>query len=139
MDGASSLFVDAGVARRRVILGEFPVLINEALTFMFDSVQQGMKLPVRVVVPQEGAIHTDWGPALLKGAPHPNAARVLMNYYLGQKMQQSFARLGLLPVTTESLPDIDPVIAEAQKSKLLGTTDPTRMNQMLDLAKQIYR
>lgn len=27
-----------------------------------------------------------------------NAARVLMNHYLGQKMQQAFAKLGLLPL-----------------------------------------
>ena len=54
-------------------------------------------------------------------------------------MQQAFAKLGLLPVTTDALPDVDPAIAEIEKSKLLGTTDPERMNQMLDLAKQIYR
>ena len=62
-----------------------------------------------------------------------------MNYYLGQKLQQNFAKLGLLPVTTETFSGVDPAIAEMQKSKLLGTTDPARMNKMLDLAKQIYR
>ena len=94
---------------------------------------------MKFLVPKEGLPYVGYDLALLKNAPHPNAARVLMNYYLGQKMQQAFAKLGLLPVTTEAFPEVDPEIAELQKSKLLGTTDPERMNQMLDLAKQIYR
>ena len=61
-----------------------------------------------------------------------------MEYYLGQRMQQSFANLGLLPVTTDTLSQVDPSVAELEKSKLLGTTDATRMDKMLDLARQIY-
>ena len=54
-------------------------------------------------------------------------------------MQQSFAKLGLLPATTDALPEVDPSVAQIEKSKLLGTTDPERMNAMLALAQQIYR
>jgi iron(III) transport system substrate-binding protein len=53
-------------------------------------------------------------------------------------MQQSFAALGLLPVTTDTLDQVDPAVAELQKSKLLGTTDAKRMDQMLALARDIY-
>ena len=77
--------------------------------------------------------------ALLKSAPHPNAARLLMEHYLGKQMQQSFARLGLLRTTTDALPEVDPAVAKIENSKLLGTTDPERMNAMLALAQQIYR
>jgi iron(III) transport system substrate-binding protein len=70
---------------------------------------------------------------------HPNAGRLLMEYYLGQKMQQTLANLGLVPATAEALPDVDPTVAAIEKSKLLGTTDPERMNDMLALAKQIYQ
>ena len=61
-----------------------------------------------------------------------------MEHYLGQKMQQGFANLGLLPVTSDTLSEFDPAVADLQKSKLLGTTDATRMDKMLALAKQIY-
>jgi iron(III) transport system substrate-binding protein len=61
-----------------------------------------------------------------------------MEFYLGKKMQQRFANLGLLPVTTDTLDQVDPVIAELQKGKLLGTTDAKRMDQMLVLAREIY-
>lgn len=120
---------------RRVARGEYPLYIPDSLT----AAPTLKGLPVKFIVPKEGLPYVGYDLALLKNAPHPNAARVLMNYYLGQKMQQAFAKLGLLSVTTEALPEVDPEIAEVQKSKLLGTTDPERMNQMLDLAKQIYR
>jgi iron(III) transport system substrate-binding protein len=62
-----------------------------------------------------------------------------MEFYLDQKMQQAFANLGLLSVTADALPDVDPTVVAIGRSKLLGTTDPEQMNKMLDLAKQIYR
>jgi iron(III) transport system substrate-binding protein len=96
-------------------------------------------LPVKFIAPKEGLPYIGYDLALLKGAPHPNAARLLMEHYLSKQMQQRFAKLGLLPTTTDALPDVDPVVAEIEKSKLLGTTDPERMNQMLALAQQIYR
>jgi iron(III) transport system substrate-binding protein len=120
---------------RRIARGEYPLYIPDSLT----AAPTLKGLPVKFLAPKEGLPYIGYDLALLKNAPHPNAARVLMNYYLGKQMQQVFARLGLLPVTTETLTGVDPAIAEMQKSKLLGTTDPARMNQMLDLAKQIYR
>ena len=45
-----------------------------------------------------------------------------MKHYLGTQMQQSFAKLGLLPATTDALPEVDPAVAQIEKSKLLGTT-----------------
>jgi len=119
---------------RRVARGEYPLYIPDSLT----SVPTLKGLPVKFIGPKEGLPYVGYDLALVKNAPHPNAARVLMNYYLEKHLQQVFAKLGLLPVTTETFPDVDPAIAELQKSKLLGTTDPVRMNQMLDLAKQIY-
>jgi iron(III) transport system substrate-binding protein len=41
-------------------------------------------------------------------------------------------------VTTDTLSQVDPSIAELQKSKLLGTTDASNMDQMLTLAKEIF-
>ena len=70
---------------------------------------------------------------------HPTpAARLLMEYYLGKTMQQNLARLGLLPTTAEAS-GVDPAVARIETTKLLGTTDPERMNEMLTLAQQIYR
>jgi len=119
---------------RRVARGEYPLYLPVGLT----SVPELKGLPVKFIAPKEGLPYIGYDLALLKNAPHPNAARLLMEFYLGKKMQQRFASLGLLPVTTDTLDQVDPAVAELQKSKLLGTTDAKRMDQMLALAREIY-
>jgi iron(III) transport system substrate-binding protein len=119
---------------RRVARGEYPLYLPVGLT----SVPELKGLPVKFIAPKEGLPYIGYDLALLKNAPHPNAARLLMEFYLGKKMQQRFASLGLLPVTTETLDQVDPTVADLQKSKLLGTTDAKRMDQMLALAREIY-
>jgi iron(III) transport system substrate-binding protein len=119
---------------RRIARGEFPIYLPDSLT----SIPELKGLPVKLLAPEEGLPYIGYDLALLKNAPHPNAARLLMEHYLGQKMQQSFANLGLLPVTSDALSEIDPSVAELEKSKLLGTTDATRMDKMLALAREIF-
>ncbi|SHH11038.1 ABC transporter substrate-binding protein [Bradyrhizobium erythrophlei] len=120
---------------RRIARGELPLYIPDSLTSLLEL----KGLPVKFIAPMEGLPYIGYDLALLKNAQHPNAARLLMEHYLGKQIQQNFARLGLLPTTTDALTDVDPAVAEIEKSKLLGTTDPERMNEMLALAQQIYR
>lgn len=119
---------------RRIARGELPLYMPVSMT----SLPELKGLPVKFLVPKEGLPYIGYDLALLKNAPHPNAARLLMEYYLGQKMQQRFANLGLLPVTTDALSQVDPSVAELEKSRLLGTTDASRMDKMLALAREIY-
>jgi iron(III) transport system substrate-binding protein len=119
---------------RRVARSEFPLYLPVGLT----SVPELKGLPVKFLTPKEGMPYVGYDLALLRNAQHPNAARLLMEYYLGRKMQQSFANLGLLPVTSDTLSEVDPAVAELEKGKLLGTTDAARMDKMLALAREIY-
>jgi iron(III) transport system substrate-binding protein len=119
---------------RRVARGEFPLYLPVGAT----SVPELKGLPVKFLTPKEGLPYVGYDLALLRNAPHPNAARLLMEYYLGRKMQQSFANLGLLPVTSDTLSEVDPAVAELEKGKLLGTTEAARMDKMLALAREIY-
>jgi iron(III) transport system substrate-binding protein len=120
---------------RRIARGEFPLYIPDSLT----AAPELKGLPVKFIAPKEGLLYIGYDLALLKNAPHPNAARLLMEHYIGKQMQESFAKMGLLPTTTDALSGVDSAVAEIEKSKLLGTTDPERMNEMLALAQQIYR
>ena len=83
---------------RRIARGEYPLYLPVSLT----SVPELKGLPVRFIAPKEGLPYVGYDLALLKKAPHPNAARLLMEYYLGKKMQQGFAGLGLLPVRADT-------------------------------------
>ncbi len=120
---------------RRIARGELPLYLPVSLT----SILELKGLPVKFLVPQEGLPYVNYDLALLKNAPHPNAARLLMEYYLGGRMQQGFANLGLLPVTSDVLSEVDPAVADLEKSKLLGTTDATKMDQVLAMAREIYK
>ncbi len=63
-----------------------------------------------------------------------------MEYYLGKTMQQSLARLGLLPTTADALTGVDPRGgADRNNRSFSAPPDPERMNEMLSLAQQIYR
>jgi iron(III) transport system substrate-binding protein len=119
---------------RRVARGELPLYIPVSLT----SLSELKGLPVKFLVPKEGLPYVGYDLALLKHAPHPNAARLLMEYCIGERMQQTYADLGLLPAISGTVSKLDPEIAKLEQSKLLGTTDAPQMDKMLTLAKQIY-
>lgn len=121
--------------QRRVARGEFALYLPMGMP---DSLRlQG--LPVRAVLPTEGSPYVFFSLSILKRAPHPNAARLLINYFLGPEAREVFLRAGRpVSVTGDNskLPDNVRAIADA---KLLGTTDWTRQNEMLKLATEVYK
>jgi iron(III) transport system substrate-binding protein len=121
--------------QRRVARGEFPLYLPMGMP---DSLRlQG--LPVRAVLPTEGSPYVFFSLSMLKHAPHPSAARLLINYFLEPDAREVFLRAGR-PVSVagdnSGLPDDVRAIADA---KLLGTTDWTRQSQMLELATELYK
>ena len=120
---------------RRVARGEAAI----AVPFVISDLPSLKGLPVKLVVPEEGAPYIRFELCLLKGAPHPNAARLFMNFYLEEAAQLVYARSGFA-VTTAGIADKVPDdVRPLVEVKLLGTTDPARMVDMLALAKEIYK
>ena len=68
---------------RRVARGEYPIYITQVFAFASDL----KGLPVKVVVPKEGAPYAQMDMAMLKSAPHPNAARLFMQHFLSVDSQ----------------------------------------------------
>ena len=126
---------DIANSERRVARGEFPLYIP----FSLQDFAQIRSLPVKALVPEEGRPYVRFDLTMLKNAPHPNAARLLMNHYLEADSQLVFANAGYNPVVKGVLErateDMRPLLA----TKALGTTDPTRQDAMLELARQIYK
>ncbi|MFI4998749.1 MAG: ABC transporter substrate-binding protein [Reyranellales bacterium] len=120
---------------RRVARGEFPFYIP----FGLQDLAQIKSLPVKAIVPAEGRPYIRFDLALLKNAPHPNAAQLLMNFWLEADSQLIFANGGYNPVVKgvveKSGPDVRPLLA----TKALGTTIPEKQDAMLALAKQTYK
>ncbi len=119
---------------RRVARGEFPIYIPEILAFSLDL----KGLPVKLVLPSEGVPYVAIVSVMLRNAPHPNAARLLMNHFLEPEVQLFYANGGQVPVVdvvAQAEPDKRPLAG----AKLMGTTTAERQNEMLELAKQIYK
>ena len=125
---------DIGNDERRVARGEYPMRIPQ----LFSTWLALKSLPVKFVAPAEGLpfIRFDFG--VLKGAPHPNAARLFINHYLSEQVQAAYANAGLIPVVAGVLDKAGEAGQELKSMKLMGTTSPDTQQKMQDRAKQLY-
>ncbi len=122
-------------AERRVARGEMAIY----MPFILGNVQSLKGLPVHVVLPSEGAPYVLYATSQMKGAPHPNSARLYIDFALSDEVQQIFARDGFGIVRSGVLDKITPEQRAIADVKLMGGSDPARQNEMLDLARSIYK
>jgi len=122
-------------SNRRIARGEFPIY----LPFNVSEYQSLKGLPIKVVIPQEGVPYVPFGSSLLKGAPHPNAGRLFMNFLLEPDQQVLFALEGFRPAAKDMGPRIPEDIRPLTQAKGMGTTEPGKTQTYLDLAKEIYK
>lgn len=119
---------------RRVARGEYPIYVPQI--FAFTSDLKG--LPVKVIIPKEGAPFAQMDMAVLKNAPHPNAARLFIHHFLDVDSQLLYANAWMPPVNEEAAKRAD---AEAQpfaNAKLIGPTKLSERPDMMSLAKKLY-
>lgn len=120
---------------QRVARGEFPVYLPEQIAFQHALAG----LPVHFVVPEEGCPYVEIDGAMLKNAPHPNAARLLLDWFISVPAQTEYAKGGQIPVVQAALDNAPPDLKAAENCKLLGTTTPDKINADFALAKQLYK
>lgn len=119
---------------RRVARGEYPIYVPQI--FAFTSDLKG--LPVKVIIPKEGAPFAQMDMAVLKNAPHPNAARLFIQHFLDVDSQLLYANAWMPPVNEEAAKRAD---AEAQpfaNAKLIGPAKLSERPDMMSLAKKLY-
>ncbi len=121
-------------SERRVARGEFALYIP--LNLSEYPTLKG--LPVHMVLPPEGLPYVTLSVGLLKGAPHPNAARLFMDYAISPEAQLASGDTGA-GITIDGVADkIPPDMRRLARPKLLGASDPKRLPEMLKLATAIY-
>jgi iron(III) transport system substrate-binding protein len=120
---------------RRVARGEYPLFVPFAMADILDV----KGLPLKALPMAEGAPYVLFQGTVLKGAPHPNAARLLMDFFLGDEVQLLYANAGFGVVVGGLEGKMAPEARALAQAKLLGTTDPKLQEEMLKLAKDIYR
>lgn len=122
-------------SERRVARGEYPLY----LPFNVSEYISLRGLPIKAIVPSEGAAYVPFGAAILKDAPHPNAARVFLNFLLSEKGQTMLAAEGFRPAKAGFESKAPPEVAPLVAGKLLGTTTPGRLDETTRIATEIYK
>jgi iron(III) transport system substrate-binding protein len=119
---------------RRVARGEYPIYIPQ----MFAMASDIKALPVKALVMSEGVPYVPINFAQLKNAPHPNAARLFINYFLEQDSQLQYANAWMTTVVKGMAEKANADARPFVEPKLLGAVQRQDRQQMMDLAKKIY-
>jgi ABC-type Fe3+ transport system substrate-binding protein len=120
---------------RRVARGEFALFTP--LTYGLASDLKG--LPVRPIVPEDGSPYSTIDFGTLTNAPHPNAARLFINYFLEADSQLVYAN-GWMPPVVAGV--VERSSAEAKlfaSARLLGTTYPEEREALTRAAAEIFK
>ena len=119
----------------RVARSEYPLYIPFTVPDILDL----KGLPVKAIVPAEGCPYVRFDGAIYKKAPHPNAARLLVDFFLSDDVQLLYGSLGFVTVVGGLDAKIGGEARALSQTRLLGTTDPKLQEEMLKFAKQIYK
>ena len=126
---------DSQVAQRRAARGEFSLYLPMTIT----DYPNLRGLPVKAIVPEEGAPYITTAIAVIKDAPHPNAARLFANFLLDDEVQTIYADAGARSSTGVKSDKFPPEDAAVYAPKLLATTRPEEFNDVMKLSSEIYK
>jgi iron(III) transport system substrate-binding protein len=126
---------DQRESHRRIARGEYALYLPMTLPDIL-----GLKsLPVKAMIPPEGVPYVLYGNIMLKNAPHPNAAKLYIDFLQTREPQLIYARIGHGYVIDGIEKDIPEEARPISGVKLLGTSDPDKQNDMIELARKIYK
>jgi iron(III) transport system substrate-binding protein len=120
---------------RRVARGEFPLYVP----FILSEAANLRGLPVTYVIPQEGVTYGSYASTILKNPPHPNAARLMADFYLSDEAQGIYARSGHGITIADLREQLPPDIAKLANVPPLVEEDFTRIDEMFAHAREIYK
>ena len=120
--------------QRRIGLGEFAIYLNETVS----DANRPKGLPYKMIVPEEGAYFTPVSLAVVKGAPHPNAADLFLNFMLDQDTQLIYAE-SAMPVAIKGLEERVPAEKRSMVYvKFMGSQQLEGQDERAAEAKKIY-
>ena len=126
---------DMREAERRVARGEYAIYLPWLLNYL-PSLKG---LPVNAAIPSEGVVYLPYASSVLTKAPHPNAARVLIDFMLSEEGQAIYASEGLLPTREGMTGKLPEQYAFLANIKLLGVSKLELTDPMVAAAKEIYK
>ncbi|MGZ3411507.1 MAG: ABC transporter substrate-binding protein [Rhizomicrobium sp.] len=126
---------DMREAERRVARGEYAIY----LPWLVNYLPSLKGLPVKAAFPQEGVVYLPYASSILTKAPHPNAARLFIDFMLSDEGQAIYASEGLLPSKANQADKLPPDYAYLAGIKLLGVSKLELTDPMVAAAKELYK
>lgn len=126
---------DVGNDERRVARGEYPLRIPQ----LASNYLRMKGLPVKLIFPTEGISYVRFDLGIVKNAPHPNAAKLMIDFYLSEEAQLIYANAGMASVINLDTKKINEDARAMSEAKLLGTTNPDTQEAQLAKAKELYK
>ncbi len=113
-------------AYARVLSGEIPILLD--YDFNAYRAKHQDKANVEFVIPQEGSIMVPYVMTFVKGAPHPEVGKKVIDFVLGTKGQQLWAQNFLRPVMPGAMtPEIAALFLPASEYERVGSVNYAKM------------
>jgi iron(III) transport system substrate-binding protein len=126
---------DIRLMERQVARGEYPIHIP----FTSSDLITLEGLPVKAVIPTDGEPTITTAMGLLKDAPHPNAGRLFMNFWLedeAQKIISTFGSDNPTGIVSETTPAyMRPILA----APTIGEPDPLKLDEMQKMFAGIFK
>ena len=100
----------------KIARGEFPMLLAGTTDIAAPIIAEGG--PLKVLTPEDGNSAGLGAVVAMKGAPHPNAARVFVNWLLSQEGQRSYAEAASVTSIRKDVPDFTNPVARVTPKKI---------------------
>jgi iron(III) transport system substrate-binding protein len=126
---------DIGNDGRRIGRGEYALYLPQLYNYYWEL----KGLPVKFIVPKEGSSYAPFQLAMMKNAPHPNAARLLMHHFLEVESQVVYGNDGNTPVVKGAAELTKAEVRPFSEVELLGTADPDQTDAMLRKAEEMFK
>lgn len=127
---------DLRMSSRRVARGEYAIYLTQQIALASDL----KGLPIKVVSPSDGCPYTPIRSAMLRGAPHPNAARLFMNHFIDMKSQLAYGNAWVGTVVKGVAEKLSTPEARAHAQvKLMGEIEYHNRAEMLNEARAMMK
>ncbi len=144
LSGQKIINFGSGSARTlvdRVMAGEYPLALNVFAHFPVISAAQGAPVNSKLLDPVPSTASTI---SIVKGAKHPHASLLLIDFMLGKDGQEVFSKAGLFPARPDVAPSpvvaaVDPNVAKVPVNFILGETVDKYEKRSDEIYQELFR
>lgn len=117
----------AQTATASLAQGEIPILIDADFNG-YNLQQDGSN--IEVVIPEEGSLEIPYVVGLVKGAPHPNNGRNLLDFYFSEAGQKLFSEGFMRPAGEPFPEEVADDVLPASEYERVETVDYAKMGEV---------